>query len=145
MNMRILFLITWLACASITVFASELEDSRVRCGKMGQQFSDRFKKEYVTDSTHWGNPEFHYSEPLGTCLVYTEVIEGMFNSKESAIWYYRRITDVYSNTVLAYSRYIVYGDDPAKKEKLVNLNNVGDAVNFPSEKFTATKRNLFSH
>lgn len=143
MDMRLLLLITWLTCSSITVFASELEDSRVRCGEMGQQFSDRFKKEYVSDSTHWENPEFHYSKALGTCLVYTEVIDGMF-SKEIAIWYYRRVTDVYSNKVLAYSRYLVNRNDPAKKEKLVDLSNVGDAMNLSSEKFAEAKRRLFS-
>ena len=91
----------------------------------------------------WGNPEFHYNSTLGTCLVYTEIIDGALNKDINSVWYYRRISDIYSNKVLTYSRYFIYKNDPTKKETLDNLGNVGDAVNLSPERFAVKRAELF--
>jgi len=125
-------------------YAGEPESSRAKCSELGRKFSADFKKEYVTDFSLWENPEFHYSPALATCLVYTGIVDGQFQKAVNDIWYYRRITDIYTNKVLAYSRYFIGKKDSAKKPVLVNLGNVGDAANLPPEKFAATKTKLFS-
>ena len=136
------FLIASLSCLSATVVAAEQENSKIKCGELGRKFSAEFKKEYASDISIWGNPEFFYNNALGTCLVYTEVTDGELDKKIKSIWYYRRITDIYSNKVLAYSRYFINKNDPIKKETLVDLRNVGDAVNLSPEKFAAAKAML---
>ena len=136
------FLVIWFSCASVTAFAGESESSKIKCSELGQKFSTAFKKEYASDISIWGNPEFHYSSALVTCLVYTEVVDGALNIGINSIWYYRRSTDIYSNKVLAYSRYFIDKSDPTKKETLVNLGNVGDTVNISPEKFAAKKAEL---
>ena len=116
----------------------------MKCSQEGRTFSADFKKEYVREDTHWGNPEFHYNSALETCLVFTEVVDGLFDKDATSIWYYRRVTDIYSNKVLAYSRYFISRNGPTKKETLVNLGNVGAAVNLSSDRFVAIKEKLFS-
>jgi len=143
MKMSARLLIIWLFCISATAFAGESENSKIKCAELGQKFSAEFKKEYVSDISIWGNPEFHYNSALGTCLVYTEVVDGALNKDINSVWYYRRITDIYSNKVLAYSRYFIDKNDPIKKENLVNLTNVGDAVNFSPDMFAVKKAELF--
>ncbi len=133
----------WLSCISMTAFAGELENSKIKCAELGYKFSSEFKKEYVSEISVWGNPEFHYNSSLGTCLVYTEVIDGALNKDINSIWYYRRITDIFSNKVLAYSRYFIEKKDPSKKITLANLANVGDAVNLTPEMFAIKKAELF--
>lgn len=136
--------IIWISCVSATAFGGESEDSKIKCTELGHKFSSEFKKEYyVSDISIWGNPEFHYNSALGTCLVYTEVVDGALNKDIDSVWYYRRITDIYSNKVLAYSRYFIDKKDPAKKETLVNLANVGDAVNLSPDRFAVKKVELF--
>ena len=76
-------------------------------------------------------------------MVYTEVIDGALDKQINATWYYRRVTDIYSNKVLTYSRYFVRKDDPTQKEVLVNLGNVGSAVNVSSAEFARAKMELF--
>jgi hypothetical protein len=111
---------------------------------LGQKFSAEFKKEYYNeDISMWGNPDFHYNSTLRTCLVYTEVVDGALNKEINATWYYRRITDIYSNKVLAYSRYLIFKNYPTRKEALVNLANVGDVVNLLPDKFATVKAELF--
>lgn len=138
-------LVTFLYCFSATAVAGEPDDSKIKCSKFGRKFTDEFKSEYYhSDISMWGNPEFHYNKALKSCLVYTEIIDGELNKEVDYIWYYRRITDVYTNRVVAYSRYFVVKNESNKKETMVNLGNVGDAVNLPSSKFIAEKVNLFS-
>jgi hypothetical protein len=92
----------------------------------------------------WGNPEFHYNNALGTCLVYTEVVDGLWDREINSVFYLHRITDIYSNKVLAYSRYFVNKRDQIKKEILMpNLVNVGDAVNLSPDRFAVVKAELF--
>ncbi len=137
------FLMAWLSCLSATAVAGELESSKIKCSELGRKFSTEFKKEYTSDISIWGNPEFHYNSTLGACLVYTEVVDGALNKDINSVWYYRRITDIYSNKVLAYSRYLIHKNDLTKKETLVNLDNVGDAVNLSPDKFSTVKAELF--
>lgn len=136
-------LIASLGLLSSIASATDLEVSKIRCSEAGANFAAKFKSQHDTDVSVWGNPEFHYSVPLSTCLVYTEVIDGSLHKEINALWYYRRITDVYSNKVLAYSRYLVKKDDPTKKETLVNLMNVGGATNLIRTEFDVTKADLF--
>jgi hypothetical protein len=136
-------LIIWLSCISATACADKSESSKIKCAELGQKFSAEFKKDYVSDISIWGNPEFHYNSALGTCLVYTEVVDGTLNKDISSVWYYRRITDIYSNKVLAYSRYFIDKSDLTKKKTPANLDNVGDAVNLSSERFAVKKAELF--
>src|SRR5256885_13345651 len=143
MKMSTRLLIIWLSCISVTAFAGVSENSKIKCAELGQKFSAEFKKEYVSDVSIWGNPEFHYNSALGTCLVYTEVVDGALNKDINSVWYYRRITDIYSNKVLAYSRYFIDKNDPTKIETLVNLSNVGDAVNLSPERFGVKRAELF--
>lgn len=139
------FLIAWLYCFSATAVAGEPENSKIKCSELGRKFSTEFKKEYASDNiSMWGNPEFHFNRVLAACLVYTEVVDGEMSKDIDSIWYYRRITDIYSNKVLAYSRYFINKNDPTKKEILVNLSNVGDAVNLTPSKFATAKAELFS-
>jgi hypothetical protein len=139
------FLIAWLSCLSATVIAAEPEYSKIKCMELGRKFSAEFKREYASDISIWGNPEFFYSSTLGTCLVFTEVIDGEMDKTIKSIWYYRRITDIYSNRVLAYSRYVIDKSDPTRKETLVNLRNVGDTMNLSPETFAAAKAKLFGN
>jgi hypothetical protein len=136
-------LIIWLSSISITAFAGALENPKIRCSELGYKFSSEFKREYVSEFSVWGNPEFHYNKSLDTCLVYTEVIDGALNKDINSIWYYHRITDIPSNKVLAYSRYFIDKKDPSKKVTLVNLANVGDAVNLTPDMFAIKKAELF--
>jgi hypothetical protein len=138
------FFIAALSCISPFVFAGEPEGAKIKCSEVGRAFSADFKKEYVREDTHWGNPEFHYSSALETCLVLTEVVDGLFDKDANSVWYYRRVTDIYSNKVLAYSRYFISKNDQTKKETLVSLGNVGAAVNLSSASFFAAKEKLFS-
>ena len=139
------FLVIWFSCASVTAFAGESESSKIKCSELGQKFSTSFKTEYTSDFSIWGNPEFHYSSAVGTCLVYTEVVDRALNKGINSIWYRRRITEIYSNKVLAYSRYFIDKSDPIKKETLVNLGNIGDAVNLSPEKFAVKKAELLGN
>jgi hypothetical protein len=143
MKMSVPLLIIWLSCISATAIAGESENSKIKCAELGRKFSSEFKKEYVSDISIWGNPEFHYNSALGTCLVYTEVVDGALNKDINSVWYYRRITDIYSNKVLAYSRYFIDKKDQTKKITLVNLANVGEAVNLSPDMFAAKKAELF--
>jgi hypothetical protein len=145
MKMSARLLIIWLLAFLYfgTAFAGESENSKIKCAELGQKFSAEFKKEYVSDISIWGNPEFHYNSALRTCLVYTEVVDGALNKDINSVWYYRRITDIYTNKVLAYSRYFIDKNDPAKKETMVNLANVGDAMNLSPERFAMKKAELF--
>lgn len=120
------------------------DSAKIKCGDLGRKFAADFKKEYVNAVSLWGNPEFYYSSSLGTCLAYTEITDGALNKDITAVWYYRRITDVYTNKVLSYSRFFVTKKDAAQKPTLVNLGNVGDAVNLLPEAFAARKAELFS-
>ena len=139
------FLIAGLYFLASTAVAGEPNDSKIKCSEFGRKFTNEFKKDYYnSDISMWGNPEFHYNNALKTCLVYTEIIDGKLNKEIDSIWFYRRITDVYSNRVVAYSRYFIDKNEPNKKETLVNLGNVGDADNLPPSKFTSAKANLFS-
>lgn len=137
------FLIAWLSCLSATAIAGEPESSKIQCSELGRKFLTEFKKEYASEISIWGNPEFHYNNVLATCLAYTEVVDGALSKNSNSAWYYRRITDIYSNKVLAYSRYFIAKNDPTKKETLVNLGNVGDAVNLSPAKFAEAKAELF--
>lgn len=139
------FLIAWLACLSAAAVAGEPESQKIKCSELGRKFSAEFKKEYASDISIWGNPEFFYNSALGTCLVYTEVADGELDKNIKSTWYYRRITDIYSNKVLAYSRYVIDKSDPTKKETLVNLRNVGNIVNLSPDKFSAAKAKLFGN
>ena len=135
------------ACAVVfclTAFAADIEISKVRCSELGAQFAARFKSEYASAVSVWGNPEFHYNNSLSTCLAYTEIVDGALNKEIDAVWYYRRITDLYSNKVLAYSRYLVSKNDSQKRETMVSLGNVGGAQNSSSSEFAATKARLFN-
>ena len=76
-------------------------------------------------------------------MVFTKVVDGALNKDINSVWYYRRITDIYSNKVLAYSRYFIDKSDPTKKKTLANLDNVGDAVNLSPERFAVKKAELF--
>lgn len=143
MHARICCLIASLGLLSSIASAADLEVSKIRCSEAGANFAAKFKAQHDTDVSVWGTPEFHYSVPLSTCLVYTEVIDGSLHNEVNAVWYYRRITDVYSNKVLAYSRYLVKKDDPTKNETLVNLMNLGGATNLMPMEFNATKADLF--
>jgi hypothetical protein len=143
--MRIFFTLFALSVGALTfttASATDLETSNIKCSEAGANFSRLFKKEYSSEISMWGNPEFYYSKRLATCLVYTEVIDGLFDKEINAVWYYRRITDIYSNKVLAYSRYRVAKNDLTKKEIMVNLSNVSDAANLTSKEFDTTKNTL---
>lgn len=144
MNMRVLLLFAWVSLLPSAASATDLETSQIKCSEMGTKFSSRFKKEYTSVDSLWGNPEFHYSKASSTCLVYTEVTDGGLQKESNAVWYYRRVTDVYSNKVLAYSRYFVEKRDPTRKEILVNLGNVGGASNLSPTEFAKVKAELFS-
>ncbi|MEP6998811.1 MAG: hypothetical protein ABI900_14250 [Betaproteobacteria bacterium] len=144
MNTRILFLSAWIGLVSSAAFAAESDTLKIKCGEMGTKFAAQFKKEYTSEISIWGNPEFHYSTGMNTCLVYTEVIDGALDKQINAIWSYRRVTDIYSNKVLTYSRYFVRKDDPTQKEGLVNLGNVGAAVNISPAEFARAKMELFN-
>ena len=144
MKLSAYFLIAWFSCISTFAVAGEPGNAKIKCGEEGRTFSADFKKEYVREDTHWGNPEFHYNSTLETCLVFTEVVDGLFDKDAASIWYYRRVTDIYSNKVLAYSRYFISRNDQTKKETLVNLGNVGAAVNLSPARFGAIKEKLFS-
>lgn len=143
MKTSAILLIIWISCVSATAFGGESEDSKIRCTELGRKFSSEFKKEYVSDISIWENPEFHYNTALGTCLVYTEVVDGALHKDIHYVWYYLRITDIYSNKVLAYSRYLIDKKDPEKEGTLINLANVGDAVNLSPDRFAAKKAELF--
>lgn len=143
MKSSMCFLIAWLSCLSVTAIADEPESSKVQCSELGRKFSSEFKKEYASEISIWGNPEFHYNNALATCLAYTEIVDGALSNDINSVWYYRRITDIYNNKVLTYSRYFISKSDPTKKETLVNLGNVGDAVNLSPAKFAAVKAELF--
>src|SRR5438105_4100385 len=99
---------------------SEQKSSKIKCSELGRKFSTEFKKEYASEVSIWENPEFHYSSASGRCMVYTEVVDGLLDKGITSVWYYRRITDIYSNEVLAYSRYFIRKNDPSKKEMLVD-------------------------
>ena len=120
------------------------DGAKIKCSDLGRKFAAEFKKEYVNSISLWGNPEFHYSSTLGTCLAYTEITDGALEKGVTDTWYYRRITDVYTNKVLAYSRFIISKKDQNKKATLVNLSNVGHAVNLLPEAFAARKEELFN-
>ena len=143
MKLSACFLMAWLSCISPFVFAGEPIGAKIKCSEAGRAFLADFKKEYVREDTLWRNPEFHYNSALETCLVFTEVVDGLFDKDATSVWYYRRVTDIYSNRVLAYSRYFISKNDPTKRETLVNLGNVGAAVNLSSAGFVATKEKLF--
>lgn len=129
---------------SAVALAADPEGSKIKCSQLGSKFAAEFKKEYVNEVSLWGNPEFHYSSALATCLAYTEIVDGEAHKDVKDVWYYRRITDIYTNKVLAYSRYFVGKDDPTKKPFLVDLKNVGDAANLLPQDFAAAKDKLFS-
>ena len=137
-----LTLALFMCCISITCFADD--GTKIKCSELGRKFAADFKKEYVNSISLWGNPEFHYSSTLGTCLAYTEITDGALEKRVTDTWYYRRITDVYTNKVLAYSRFIISKKDQNKKTTLVNLSNVGDAVNLLPEAFAVRKAELFN-
>ena len=127
-----------------TAQAADTDDSKIKCSQFGTKFATEFKKEYVNAVSMWGNPEFYYSPSLGTCLVYTEIADGEINKEMKDTWYYRRVTDIYTNKVLAYARYFIGKNDPDKKPVMVDLKNVGDAPNLRPEVFAQTKAKLFS-
>ena len=144
MHIARLFIASYAAALASTAPAADLEASRIKCSESGTKFAMQFKKTYASQISIFGNPEFHYSKALSTCLVYTELIDGALDKSITAVWYYRRVTDVYSNKVLAYSRYFVSKNDSAKKETMVNLANVGDAVNLGSTEFASAKASMFN-
>lgn len=143
MKISALLLVIWLSCMPATVIASESEISRIKCAELGRTFSSEFKREYVSDISIWGNPEFHYNNVLGTCLVYTEVVDGALHKDIHSVWYNLRITDIYSNKVIAYSRYFIDKNDHTRKVTRVNLTNVGDVVNLSPDHFMMVKSELF--
>lgn len=120
------------------------DGAKIKCSDLGWKFAAEFKKEYANSISLWGNPELHYSSTLGTCLAYTEFIDGALEKGVTGTWYYCRITDVYTNKVLAYSRFIISKKGQNKKATLVNHSNVGDAVNLLPEVFAARKAVLFN-
>jgi hypothetical protein len=142
----ILFILASLSFLPFDAFASGSDASKIKCAEIGAKFAASFKETYASDTSFsiWGNPEYHYSERLHTCLVYTEVIDGAFVKGVNATWYYRRITDIYSNKVLAYSRYLIRKDDAENMEVQASLINVGDAINLSSADFKNAKTRLFN-
>jgi hypothetical protein len=104
-------------------------DDQIRCSNEGGKFAKQWKTEYADKNTLFphavvDNAEFHFSKRLKTCLVYTAVTEGEFEVSPG-IWHHKRITDIYSNRVLVYTRFMT--DKKTKKEYYVPLENVGDA------------------
>ncbi|MDO8347884.1 MAG: hypothetical protein Q7S85_08300 [Rugosibacter sp.] len=141
MKITTCYVVAWLSWFSAAAIAASPESTNIRCSESGRKFSAEFKKENTSEISIYGNPEFHYNGTLATCLVYTEVVDGAPDI--NSVWYSRRITDIYSNKVLAYSRYFITKSDPAKKVTLVNLGNVGDVVNMLPAEFAATRAELF--
>jgi hypothetical protein len=118
-------------------------NSIIQCSELGRKFSVEFKKEYMSEFSIWVNPEFYYNNAMATCLVYNEVVDGKFSEGMNDIWYHRRITDIYSNKVIAYQRSAIKKTDPTKNEIPIDLSNVGDTVNLSRAKFDQAKMELF--
>lgn len=143
MKITTYYVAAWLSWFSAAAIAASPESTNIQCSESGRKFSAEFKRENTSEISTYGNPEFHYNGTLATCLAYTEVVDGALDKDINSVWYSRRITDIYSNKVLAYSRYFITKSDPAKKVTQVNLGNVGDVVNMLPAEFAATRAELF--
>jgi hypothetical protein len=86
---------------SATAFATDLNISKAKCSQSGDKFAIQFKREFSSELSIFGNPEFHYSKVLDMCVVFTEIIDGTFDTCIETLCDYRRVTDVYSNNVLS--------------------------------------------
>lgn len=122
-------------------------DDQIRCSNEGRKFANEWKKERQNQNGLFrdaivDNAKFHFSRALKTCLVYIAVTEGELEKDSPAIWYQRRITDIYSNRVLVYARYMT--DKKTKKDYYVPLKNVGDARLVTNNDFDDIKTKYFS-
>lgn len=117
MNTGILFLLAWIGLVSSAAFAAESDTSKIKCSEMGTKFAAQFKKQYTSEISIWGNPEFHYSTRMNTCLVYTEVISGALDKQINATWYYRRVTDI-SRRLQRPPREVAHGKEQGPRRSL---------------------------
>jgi hypothetical protein len=122
-------------------------DDQIRCSNEGRKFAKEWNKEHQAPNALFhdalvDNAEFHFSRTLKTCLVFTAVTEGELEKASTGIWRYKRITDIYSNRVLVYTRYMT--DKKTKKDYYVPLKNVGDAKLLTESDFNDTKATYFS-
>ena len=121
-------------------------DEQIKCSHEGRKFAKEWKTEWgpkdVTENIIVGNAEFHFSGLLKTCLAYTEVTEGESDKELSAIWHQKRITDIFSNRVIVYTRFMI--DKKSKKEFYMPLKVVGDAKLVNNSDFADIKTMYFS-
>jgi len=131
--------------------ATESED-QIRCSSEGRTFAKAWKIEHEAGNRDPANAlfgdavvdgaEFHFSRSLETCLAYTAVTQGEVDRNSPEIWRERRITDVYANRVLVYTRYMT--DKKTKEEFHVPLKDIGDARQVTDSEFAHIKAEYFS-
>lgn len=137
-------LFSLLAICSVVQAAES--DEQIKCSNEGRKFAKEWKAENKSGAffrdTLVGNAEFHFSRSLKTCLVYTDVTEGELEKDSTGIWHQKRITDIFSNRVLVYTRFVI--DKKTKKESYIPLKVVGDAKLVNDSDFTDIKAMYFS-
>src|SRR4051794_19459297 len=96
--------------ASLTIYATHAiaddREEQIRCVREGRIFAKGFEQRWANFMTPASdNPEFHFNKNLQTCLAFTGVLS-VKTKERPEVWRFQAITDIYSNKILIYTRYM---------------------------------------